>query len=73
MIDGTIARKTKSVTAFGSGLDSVADFVFVVTAFIKLLPELNIPALALGLRFRHRTCKNHKSHIGVSAEPAIDL
>ena len=43
MIDGTIARKTKSVTAFGSGLDSVADFVFVVAAFIKLLPALNIP------------------------------
>ena len=43
MIDGTIARKTKSVTAFGSRLDSVADFVFVLAAFIKLLPALNIP------------------------------
>ena len=51
MIDGTIARKTKSVTAFGSGLDSVADFVFVVTAFIKLLPELNIPLWLWGCVF----------------------
>jgi CDP-diacylglycerol--glycerol-3-phosphate 3-phosphatidyltransferase len=43
MIDGIIARKTKSVTHFGSVLDSVADFVFVAAAFIKLLPALNIP------------------------------
>ena len=43
MIDGITARKTKSVTPFGSGLDSVADFVFAVAAFIKLLPALNIP------------------------------
>ena len=43
MIDGTIARKAKSVTAFSSALDSVADFVFVVAALIKLLPTLNIP------------------------------
>ena len=43
LIDGTIARKTKSVTAFGSGLDSVADFVFVVAAFMKLLPALKVP------------------------------
>lgn len=45
MIDGTIARKAKSVTAFSSALDSVADFVFVVAALIKLLPTLNIPIL----------------------------
>ena len=43
MIDGIAARKTKSVTPFGSGLDSVADFVFAVAAFTKLLPALNIP------------------------------
>ena len=43
MIDGPVARKTKSVTVFGSGLDSIADFVFVVAVFIKLLPTLNIP------------------------------
>ena len=63
MIDGTVARKTNSVTAFGSRLDSVADFVFA---------GAECPRLALGLHFPHHTCKNHKSHIGVSAEPAID-
>ena len=29
MIDGTIARKTYSTSAFGAKLDTVADFVFV--------------------------------------------
>ena len=43
MVDGIIARKTKSVTPFGSGLDSVADFLFAVAAFVKLLPALSIP------------------------------
>lgn len=43
MIDGAIARKTNSVTAFGSRLDSIADFVFVVIVFVKLLPVLTIP------------------------------
>ena len=43
MIDGTIARKTQSVTEFGSKLDSVADFIFVVVAFVKLLPVIILP------------------------------
>ena len=51
MIDGTIARKTNSVTVFGSRLDSVADFVFVVAALIKLLPALNIPTWLWGSIF----------------------
>lgn len=29
MADGIVARKTDSVSEFGSGLDGVADFVFV--------------------------------------------
>ena len=28
MIDGTVARKTKSVSEFGARLDTVSDFVF---------------------------------------------
>ena len=48
MIDGNVARKTKSVTTFGSRLDSVADFIFVVAASIKLLPALNIPTWLWG-------------------------
>ena len=73
MVDGIIARKTKSVTPFGSGLDSVADFVFAVAAFVKLLPALSIPIWLWNCIFCHRTRKNHKSRIGISAEPAIDL
>ena len=51
MIDGTIARKMQSVTTFGSRLDSVADFIFVMAASIKLLPALNIPTWLWGWGF----------------------
>ncbi len=43
MIDGTIARNTNAVSEFGSKLDTVADFVFVVVCLIKLLPMIYIP------------------------------
>ena len=43
MIDGTIARKTNAVSEFGSTLDTVADFIFVVVCSIKLLPLVHIP------------------------------
>ena len=43
MIDGTIARKTNSVTAFGSHLDSIADLMFLAAASIKILPVIYIP------------------------------
>lgn len=43
MIDGTIARKTNTVSEFGSKLDTVADVVFVGTCLFKLLPVLQIP------------------------------
>ena len=43
MIDGPIARKTHSVTEFGSKLDSVADLIFVVVAFVKLLSVISLP------------------------------
>ena len=42
MIDGTIARKTGTVSEFGSALDTVADFILVVVCLIKLLPILDI-------------------------------
>ena len=42
MIDGIVARKTNSVSEFGSKLDTIADFVLVVTCLIKLLPVLDI-------------------------------
>ena len=43
MIDGTIARKTNSTSSFGSKLDTVADFLFIVAAMLKLLPAIHIP------------------------------
>ena len=43
MIDGTIARKTNSVTSFGSRLDSIADLIFLIAASIKILPAIYIP------------------------------
>ena len=43
MTDGTIARKTNSVSKFGSRLDTVADIVFIAASLFKLLPAINIP------------------------------
>jgi len=43
MIDGTVARKTGTVSTLGSKLDTAADFVFVVCCLIKLIPILHIP------------------------------
>ena len=43
MVDGFIARKTNSVSEFGSRLDGVADFVFVSVCLIRVLPVLDIP------------------------------
>ena len=43
MIDGSIARKTNSISKFGSQLDTVADLVFVVVSLFKLLPVINLP------------------------------
>ena len=43
MIDGIIARKTNSTSEFGSRLDTIADFVFVVVSLFKLLPAIHMP------------------------------
>lgn len=42
MIDGTVARKTNTVSEFGSKLDTAADFIMVVVCLIKLIPMLNL-------------------------------
>ena len=42
MIDGTVARKTKSASDFGARLDTVSDFVFMTVALIKFVPHLHI-------------------------------
>lgn len=43
MMDGTVVRKSGSVSKFGSKLDTVADFLFVVACLIKLLTAIDIP------------------------------
>ena len=47
MIDGAAARKTGTVSEFGSKLDTVADFILVAVCLIKLLPVLDIEAWTL--------------------------
>ena len=44
MIDGTVARKTGTVSKFGSKLDTAADLILVAVCLIKLLPVLDIPS-----------------------------
>lgn len=43
MIDGPIARRQKTVSAFGSRIDSVADLLFVVCAAIIIFPAIILP------------------------------
>ena len=43
LIDGTVARKTGTVSKFGSRLDTVADIVYVAVCLIKLLPVIHTP------------------------------
>lgn len=43
MIDGTVARKTNSISRFGSRLDSVADLFFIAVSLLKVLPAIHIP------------------------------
>ena len=42
MIDGTVARTTKSQSEFGARLDTVSDFVLMTGALIKFVPHLHI-------------------------------
>ena len=44
MIDGTIARKTNSVSDFGSKIDTAADLVFMLVCCVKILPRVNLSA-----------------------------
>ena len=43
MVDGTIARKMGAASTFGAKLDTVADFLFVIASFVKLVPLIRIP------------------------------
>ena len=43
ILDGAAARKTGTVSEFGSRLDTVADIVFTAVCLIKLLPVMQVP------------------------------
>ena len=43
MVDGTVARKTNSISEFGARFDSVADFIFLAVFLIKFLPLIHFP------------------------------
>ena len=43
IIDGTIARRTNTVSKLGSKLDTAADLIFTAVCLAKLLPEIHIP------------------------------
>lgn len=43
MLDGPIARKTGNASRGGALLDSIADLVFVVVCFVKIILVINIP------------------------------
>ena len=47
MIDGAVARKTGTVSEFGSKLDTAADFILVIVCLIKLVPVLEPPSWLL--------------------------
>ena len=41
--DGWVARKTNTVSEFGSKLDTIADIIFVIVCLLKLIPVMDIP------------------------------
>lgn len=43
VLDGIVARKTNTVSAFGAKLDTIADFIFVVILLIKIWLEMDVP------------------------------
>ena len=43
MLDGWVARKTNTASAFGAKFDTIADIIFVAVCLIKLLPVMEIP------------------------------
>ena len=43
MADGTIARKTKSISEFGARMDTAADVIFTVVSSAKILPFIHLP------------------------------
>ena len=42
MVDGTIARRTNTVSKFGANLDTIADMTFLTVSLFKILPVVHM-------------------------------
>ena len=42
MVDGTIARRTNTVSKFGANLDTIADITFLTVSLLKILPVIHM-------------------------------
>ncbi len=51
--DSIVARKTNTISATGSKLDTVADFVFAAVCMLKLLPVLNVSGIPFDMDGAH--------------------
>lgn len=47
ILDGYIARKTKSTSKLGANLDGLADFIFIVVILFSIIPILDLPTWSL--------------------------
>lgn len=47
ILDGYIARKTKSTSKLGANLDGLADFIFISVILYSIIPILDLPVWAL--------------------------
>ena len=45
MIDGTVAKRTNSISNFGAKLDTIADIIFVFASLISVLPAIHMSRL----------------------------
>ena len=48
LIDGTIARKTGTVSQLGARLDTVSDFVFMFVCVVRILSRIRLPVWLWG-------------------------
>ena len=55
IIDGTVARRTKSASEFGARLDTVSDFVFMTRGFDQIPAASSYPRMAVDMDryYRH--------------------
>lgn len=49
LLDGYIARKTKSTSKLGANLDGLADFIFIAVILFSIIPILDLPIWSLVL------------------------